>query len=342
MLSEESRVREARLAAGVSQATLATNAGISRQAVGAIEAGRHRPSVDAALAMARALGRSVEELFSESPSDAEPVLGRPLPDGTGVLTARVGDRVVYSAASDSLAFEGWPEANAILDDGRPRLLPGCDLDGLIVVGCDPALGSVASLLPSGGPQRLIALSGSTGTALASMRQGRAHAALVHDRASRMPSPPPGALRLHVARWRVGLASRGRRARSVAEVCGRKSRVVQLEPGASSQKAFMSAVAAEGGQVVDGVVASGHLEVARQVANGAMAGVTMEPAAIQFGLAFSELEEHVAEIWIDARWRAHPAVAALGAVLRSAAFITRLSLVGGYELAQCGNEKGQPK
>jgi DNA-binding XRE family transcriptional regulator len=325
----ESRVRAARVAAGLSQGALATAAGVSRQAVGAIEAGRHRPSVDAALAIARAVGRPVEELFGGAHQEAcEPVLGAPLADGTPVLAARVGARVVYAPAAAALAFQGWPQANAVLEGGRPRLLPGADLDGLVVVGCDPALGSAAALLPAAGPRRVIALSGSTGAALAAMREGRAHGALVHNRAERLPRRPRGALRLPLARWRVGVASRGRRPRSVAELCARHARVVQREPGASSQKAL---VAASGGAQLAGPVASGHVEVARRVAYGATAGVTMEPAALQFGLAFGPLEDHVAELWIDAGERAHPAVEALGDVLRSSAFAARLAAIGGYDL-----------
>jgi DNA-binding XRE family transcriptional regulator len=332
----ESRVREARTAAGLSQGALATAAGISRQAVSAIEAGRHRPSVDAALAIAGAVGRSVDELFA-APADCDAVLGEPLPDGTPVLVARVGTRVVYAAGSAALAFHGWPEANAVLEAGRPRPLPGADLDGLVLVGCDPAVGSAARLLPAAGPRHVIALSGSTATALDAMRAGRAHGALVHDRPERMPPPPAGALRLHLARWRVGVASRGRRARSVAELCARRAWVVQREPGASSQKALVDAA---GGATLRGPVASGHLDVARRVTYGAAAGITMEPAALQFGLAFGALEEHVAELWIDARWRAHPAVEALGGVLRSSAFSARMATIGGYELARCGAQEVQ--
>jgi molybdate-binding protein len=113
--------------------------------------------------------------------------------------------------------------------------------------------------------------------------------------------------------------------------------VQREPGASSQKALVDAA---GGAPLRGPVASGHLEVARRVTYGAAAGITMEPAALQYGLAFGPLEEHVAELWIDARWRAHPAVEALGGVLRSSAFSARMATVGGYELARCGAQEGE--
>lgn len=327
-----SSLREARIAAGLSQAALAGGAGISRQAVGAIEAGTHRPGVDAALAIADAVGRSVEELFGGGRSaPAETVLGPPVPDGHAVLAARVGDRVVHAAAGDALAFEGWPRANAVMEAGRPKLLPGADLDALVMVGCDPALGLAAALRP----RALIALSGSTGRALAATGAGRAHVALVHGPRRGLPRAPAGTVRLHLARWRVGVASQGRRARSVAELCERGARVVQRDPEASSQKAFMAAVAAEGGSTPRGPVARGHVEVARRVAQGATAGVTMEPAAISLGLPFTALEEHVAEVWIDGRWRGHPGALALADVLRSAAFTSRLALVGGYELDDCG-------
>ena len=332
-------LREARAAAGLSQAALASAAGISRQAVGAIEAGRHRPSVDAALALAAAVGRSVEELFAPAPAVFEAAMGEPVAEGAAVLAARVGARVVHARADDALAYEGWPRASAVLRDGRPQPLPGSDLDGFVLVGCDPALGLASALLPSSGPRRVIALSGSTTTALGALRAGRVHAALVHGPPRGLPKPPAGALRFHLARWRVGIANRGHRPRSVAELCDRGTRVVQREQGASSQKAFLAAVAAGGGRRPAGPLASGHVEVARRVAQGAAAGVTMEPAAISWHLAFEPLEEHVVEIWVDPRWREHPAVPALGDLLRSAAFTERLALIGGYELAGCGSQSG---
>jgi molybdate-binding protein len=253
-----------------------------------------------------------------------------------VLAGRVGHQVVHAPAGRALAFAGWPPANAVLRAGRPQSLPGADLQALVLLGCDPALGLAAALLPSSGSQRVIALSGSTATALAAMREGRAHGALVHGRPDALPACPDGAVRIHLARWRVGVADRPERARSVAELCAQGATVVQREAGASSQKAFAAAVAAEGGRRLPGPVAAGHLEVARRVAESDAAGVTMEPAAISWQLAFASLEEHVAEVWVDERWHAHPAVGALGEVLRSAAFTARVGLIGGYQLDGCGD------
>ena len=57
------RLRLARRARGFSQEQLAQMAGVSRQAVSMAEAGLSGPSLRAALALASALGMTVEELF---------------------------------------------------------------------------------------------------------------------------------------------------------------------------------------------------------------------------------------------------------------------------------------
>jgi DNA-binding XRE family transcriptional regulator len=61
--SGQNRVRSARLALGMSQAALAAATRLSRQSIGAIEAGRATPAVDVALRIATTLEASVEELF---------------------------------------------------------------------------------------------------------------------------------------------------------------------------------------------------------------------------------------------------------------------------------------
>lgn len=56
-------VRAARQAAGLTQAELAAEVGVSRQTVVAVEAGDYAPSVYLALAVAARLGSTVEALF---------------------------------------------------------------------------------------------------------------------------------------------------------------------------------------------------------------------------------------------------------------------------------------
>lgn len=57
-------VRARRQALGLTQQQLAERAGISRQTLVAIEAGRLTPSVTVALRLARALGCTVDDLFA--------------------------------------------------------------------------------------------------------------------------------------------------------------------------------------------------------------------------------------------------------------------------------------
>ena len=57
------RLRLARQARGLSQQQLAGVAGVTRQAVSAVESGHSDPSLRVALGLARALGMAVEELF---------------------------------------------------------------------------------------------------------------------------------------------------------------------------------------------------------------------------------------------------------------------------------------
>src|SRR4029077_16024425 len=60
----ENRLREKRQAMGFSQKQLADMAGITRQAVSAVEAKQYSPATSVALQLARVLHCKVEDLFS--------------------------------------------------------------------------------------------------------------------------------------------------------------------------------------------------------------------------------------------------------------------------------------
>src|SRR5262249_58932102 len=77
-----SALRERRLIQGWSQDALARRVGISRQALNALERGHARPSVETALALARLLGTTVEQLFAPSDAGHPPLPARPRPPGT--------------------------------------------------------------------------------------------------------------------------------------------------------------------------------------------------------------------------------------------------------------------
>jgi transcriptional regulator with XRE-family HTH domain len=334
------RLRDRRLESGLTQAELAARAGVSRQLVAAVEAGRNTPAVDAAIALARALGTDVEGLFGDlSPLEIVPALGEPLLDGAPVRIGRVGDHLVAAELADhGVSGASWAPPDGIVEGGAPRRFAGPGSAGVVVAGCDPALGIAEAMLEKLGRRSLLAISAPTGAALGGLHRGRVHAAVVHGIAGELPEPPVRVARWHFARWQVGLASSPRlRARSVEQVVRGRAPVVEREPAAASQQALERARRAFGvrSRNASAPRAAGHLDGARMASILGAAAVTTEGAARTFGLRFVALEEHAVEIWVDERWLGHPGIDALGGLLASAAFTQRVASFGGYDLARCG-------
>ena len=59
------KMKAARAALDMSQGDLAAATGVTRQTIGMIEAGDYNPSVKLCLAICRALGKTLDELFWE-------------------------------------------------------------------------------------------------------------------------------------------------------------------------------------------------------------------------------------------------------------------------------------
>ena len=143
------RLRMLRQARGYSQQQLAGMAGVSRQAVSAVEAGHSDPSLRVALALASALGVTVEEMFG--PGVPAPVIGaRPVAplgaEGARVTLAQVGDSLVaLPLAAESATRAGFLPAGGLvaMPSGPAPATPvrplGPPRPTLVVAGCDPAL-----------------------------------------------------------------------------------------------------------------------------------------------------------------------------------------------------------
>jgi DNA-binding XRE family transcriptional regulator len=331
-------LRRARERAGLTQAELAERAEVSRQLVASAEAGRHAPAVDAALRIARAIGEGVEALFGEPSAPARPVLGGALREGEPVVAGRVGPALAAAPLASLAAGDAsWAMADGIVEAGEIRLFPGARPEGLVVVGCDPALGLCDQLLSRSGGRAVVAVAGTTGMAVTALAGGRAHAALVHGPDDGLPRPPVPVRRVHLARWQVGIGvGPRRRARTLEAVLAGRVPLVQRDASAASQQAL---VRAAGGAAPPATArARGHVDAARHAAIAGCAAVTFEPAAHQHGLAFLPLEGHRVELWLDERWSDHPGAQALLNLLASAAFRERVRLIGGYDLEGCGSLK----
>src|SRR5918992_411658 len=93
----DNRLRERRQSSGLSQKQLADMAGITRQAVCAVEANQYSPATSVALQLARALRCRVEELFRIKTGgeivDGE-MLGSIPQDKVRAQVTQVGDRLL--------------------------------------------------------------------------------------------------------------------------------------------------------------------------------------------------------------------------------------------------------
>jgi transcriptional regulator with XRE-family HTH domain len=327
------RIRELRLAHGLTQEDLAVRAGVSRQLVGAVEAGRHLPRVDAAVAIARVLGAPVEDLLAPAASEVVGVLAPPR-DGQPVRVARVGDLLVCVPARP--AGESWAVADAVVHGGTVDLIDA-ERPAAVVAGCDPALGLIERLVGPGTDPGVLAVSTSSSAAVATLRAGHVHAAVVHGPAGRLPAAPKGVHRFLVTRWQVGLVAppdlpRGWAGRALAG----RVKVVQREAGAGSQTAFERAAKAAGASLpIEGPRVAGHVEAAQRAATGGIPAVSIEPAALATGLAFHALEEHVSELWVAGDHLGDPGVRRFTDELTGARLHRRLEAIGGYDLTDCG-------
>ena len=265
------RLRLARQARGLSQQQLAGVAGVTRQAVSAVESGHSDPSLRVALGLARALGMTVEELFGPG-EPGDPVLARPIAPvsapGSRVALATVGDTFVALPLDADLAARlGFGAAGGLTVRGggaqgaqgtqgaqgisgvQVAVRPiGPPRPTVVVAGCDPALPLLETPLALLDPPLAFAWwpCGSA-EALRLAAAGLVHAAGVHrvgpgegGDSSGIPGDdtsgiPGGAEVVGFASWREGLVVRpGAEVRGLNDVARRGLRLVNREPGAQAR------------------------------------------------------------------------------------------------------------
>jgi putative molybdopterin biosynthesis protein len=369
--STGANLRLARQARGFSQQQLASMAGVSRQAVSAVESGHSDPSLRVALALAQALGLSVEELFGPG-EPAKPVTAvsvAPLRGRTDrVALAPVGDRfVALPLRGDSGSGLGFLPAGGLANPanlaGTATVTGGRDAGGfelvpvrpigpprptLVVAGCDPALPLLATPLALLDPPVAFAWwpCGSA-AALRLARQGLVHVAGVHtqgDSAETGLPLPDGADIVGFTAWREGLAVRPDLKPVVTgldAIAKHGLRIVNREPGAEARRLLDAERRRLGLDAADlpgyATQAAGHLQVASAVAAGlAEAGVASEPAARAYGLAFVPLAEERFSLVVPGEHAASREVQALLKVLSSPWLLAQLGSLPGYDAATCGD------
>ena len=340
MMAVKNTIAERRKALGLTQSELALASRLTRPLISAVETNRHVPSVRAALAIATVLGTTVEEIFGddEGPEVHVSALGETANEGSIVVAVRVGDALAYHPLPQRGAVgPAWARADGLFKRGRVELFTDSDSAGFSVAGCEPAMGLAATLLPTQGPQRLVALAASSEEAANALNNGTVHAAVTHGRPGQLKRTAKKGRRFILTRWQVGLASRVGLPSELEQLAAGKLKAIRRDPGAESQRALERALAPYGGAAkLQGPSAASHLDAARQVANGvADVGVTMEAAAIAYGLVFAPLEEHQVELRIAEEWQDHPGAHALLELFFSGHFRQRLEALGGYDMSLTG-------
>ncbi len=328
------RIRTRREQVGLSQIELAASVGMSRQTIGAIEAGKNLPRVDAAIALAGALGVEVSDLFTASPLVIDVITGE-LPQPGPVHIGRVDDRLVSTPVrARSLGYE---PADLITASGDLETLTPL-APGLVVAGCEPGLGIVERLLREGGVGAMWVATSSK-NALLALDEGRAHAAVVHGtkRQLRDRVANRNIERLHLATWRVGLSAGEDDAPGWQErALSGSNPVVQRESGAVVQRVFLDALSHANSRP-PGPVADGHLESAQRGLWTGIPAVTFEPAAIAVDRPFHELAVHNAQIWIPHRFRGETSLTRAIDLMMGQRFGRHLEGIGGYDLSQVGTK-----
>ena len=360
---------------GLSQAELANLAGITRQAVYAIEANQYLPSTQISLQLAEVLNCTVEDLFSlqarEVVVEAEligdvsdqkkPMRVKLAQVGTRMIArpmVALGDILNFVMPADGVIFERTK--NPSRKKNVPvsvKLLHAREVidQNIVIAGCDPAL-----FLAGEHVRKMTALSGVTNwtmgsaNALTALQRGEVHMAGLHlvDMKSGQSNIPylkrhaknRDFLGVHFASWVQGLliqSGNPKRIRTVQDLFKPGVRLINRELGAGA-RFFLDALIEEvgmSGEKVKGYSheVTSHLEVARHIRDGlADVGVGVETAAHHFGLDFIPLREERYDLIMRSDFlNTHPMASKFLDAVVSQPFRQEIEALGGYNLNDVG-------
>lgn len=369
----ENRLRRLRSAKGLSQSDLAGMAGVTRQAIYAIETNQYLPTTAVSLRLAGALGCRVEDLFSLVSSgeviEAEFIGSEPVRDSMRVKVARVGNRTVVRPVSQlgdvlnfivpadgllrgSLSGKRKSKRHVRVELIRDRRLID---EEVVVAGCDPAIFLVGEYLRRRHDHAsVVGWTMGSAAALGAVKRAEVHMAGIHvqDAKSGEWNLPYLRRELNVsdftvvtfANWEEGLIIKARDRKAIkgaADLARQDVRMVNREEGSGARQLLDRSLAKEGispRQVkgYDRVVGS-HLEVARLVAEGvADVGLGVRSAATLLGLGFIPLQEERYDLVIPTRQLTqHPGLSIFLDTIVSRPFRAEIEALGGYDTRYTG-------
>lgn len=333
------RVKQYRLAQGLSQADLAMAAGISRTGLSAIEVQRLVPSVATALSLARALQTSVEGLFDELPSSDAVWASVPVRFPCRYWAAEVSGRNVLYPLESAAGLAIRPDGMAAGTNGVSPP-PESARRTLVVATCDPAANYLALEYSRQTPFRLIVLRRSSRQALDLVENGLAHVAGLHLAESQSAGGNEQALRalglrhdvqlLAVAKWEEGVAhAPAVKLRSAKQAASAKLRWIGRQAGAGARRCQDEVL---DGRRVPRHTANDHSDVVASIRSGFVdAGVCVRLVAEEAQTGFLAVCEEDYDLCIPHSLAMDPRVASLVDVVRSAPYRDTLAELPGYRL-----------
>jgi putative molybdopterin biosynthesis protein len=365
----ENHLREKRQALALSQKQLADMAGITRQAVSALESNQYSPATSVALQLARALHCRVEDLFSikQGGELIEGELLGTLPQGTRPVRAQVtqigrrllvrpldgiGELASLSATADGLIVESSPDRTRV----KVKLLKEREAvhRKIVVGGCDPAMFLAGEHVRKHDQDNLVPCLMGSSVALKALKRGEIHVAGVHlaDENSGTWNLPDlkqniGDLDFIVvtfAHWEEGFIVRQGnpiKIRSVADLAKPKVKIVNREIGSGARRLLDKQLDVNGIKpnrikgYRDEVLS--HLDVASRVRSGlADAGIGVRSAAAICGLDFVPLQRERYDLVIPkAYYETLHGLRVLLDTIVSRPFRDELEALGGYDTRDTG-------
>ena len=365
----ENRLREKRQALELSQKQLADLAGITRQAVSALEANQYSPATSVALQLARALHCRVEDLFSikQGGEIVEGDLLGSMPQSRGPVRAQVtqvghrllvrplhglGELATLSATADGLIVESNPDKSRV----KVKLLKDRQAvhRKVVVGGCDPAMFLAGEHVRKHGPDDLVPCLMGSSIALGALKRGEVHVAGIHlaeERSGAWHLPDlsqslgdMNCIVVTFAHWEEGFIVRQgnpKRINSVSDIAKPTVRIINREKGSGARRLLdkqlqASRIMPNRVKGYDDEVLS-HLDVASRIKAGlADTGIGVRAAAAICGLDFIPLQRERYDLVVPKLYyeTLHGLRVLLDTIV-SKPFRDELEALGGYETRETG-------
>jgi putative molybdopterin biosynthesis protein len=343
-------------------------AGVSRPTIYAMEAGSYIPNTAVGLRLARALGVSVEDLFSlrERPESKRPSEDVTLLPSLGVLhrgqPVQLCDVDGHLVAAPAIPAS-WclPASDAVISAPSPvgskakvhLHEPDKDFrNRLLLAGCDPAMAVLARYLQLAGID-LILVHENSSQSLSLLKRGHVHIAGTHLRdettgesnvsAIKNLFPADSVAAISFAAWEEGLVvanGNPKHIEGVQDLARKSITCLNREPGAGSRfllDTHVKRLRLDPKRICGyDRTAQGHLAAAWEVKTGAAdCCVATQAAARVFGLDFIPLETSRYDLVVRRQHLNLPSMQALFDTINRFSFRAELNSIAGYNTTPTG-------